>query len=66
MESLLKFIKAIKHLVKNDLFTVEFTLEDKKEVLGMWLGKSENSSFWMSALINLRTRGRRNPNACCQ
>lgn len=34
-------------------------LNDKgyKEVLGMWIGKSESSSFWMSVLTDLKSRG---------
>ena len=28
-----------------------------KEVLGMWVGKSESSSFWMGVLTNLKARG---------
>lgn len=28
-----------------------------KEVLGMWVGKSENSAFWMDVLANLNARG---------
>jgi transposase-like protein len=28
-----------------------------KEVLGMWLGKAESSSFWMSVLTDLKARG---------
>lgn len=28
-----------------------------KEVLGLWLGKSESSSFWMSVLTDIRNRG---------
>ena len=28
-----------------------------KEVLGMWLGKTESSSFWMSVLTDLKSRG---------
>ena len=28
-----------------------------KEVLGMWIGKSESSSFWMSVLTDLKARG---------
>jgi len=31
--------------------------DGKKEVLGMWLGKNESSSFWMSVLTDLKTRG---------
>ncbi len=28
-----------------------------KEVLGMWIGKAESSSFWMSVLTDLKARG---------
>lgn len=28
-----------------------------KEVLGMWIGKSESSSFWMDVLTDLKARG---------
>jgi len=31
--------------------------DGKKEVLGMWLGKNETSSFWMSVLTDLKARG---------
>lgn len=28
-----------------------------KEVLGMWVGKSESSSFWMGVLTDIKARG---------
>lgn len=31
--------------------------DGKKEVLGMWLGKNESSSFWMGVLTDLKARG---------
>ena len=31
--------------------------EGKKELLGMWLGKNESSSFWMGVLTDLKARG---------
>ena len=31
--------------------------DGKKEVLGMWLGKNESASFWMSVLTDLKSRG---------
>jgi putative transposase len=31
--------------------------DGKKEVLGLWLGKNESSSFWMSVLTDIRARG---------
>lgn len=33
------------------------TRQGYKEVLGMWLGKSESSAFWMSVLTDLKARG---------
>lgn len=31
--------------------------DGKKEVLGMWLGKSEAASFWMGVLTDIKARG---------
>lgn len=31
--------------------------DGKKEVLGLWLGKSESASFWMSVLTDVKARG---------
>lgn len=31
--------------------------DGKKEVLGIWLGKNESASFWMSVLTDLKARG---------
>ena len=31
--------------------------DGKKEVLGLWLGKTESASFWMSVLTDLKARG---------
>jgi len=32
-------------------------MDGKKEVLGMWLGKNESASFWMSVLTDIKARG---------
>ena len=42
---------------KTIYLAVGLNREGKKEVLGMWLGKSESSSFWMSVLTDLKARG---------
>lgn len=42
---------------KTIYLAVGLTLEGRKEVLGMWLGKNESSSFWMSVLTDLKARG---------
>ena len=31
--------------------------DGRKEVLGLWLGKNESSSFWMSVLTDMKARG---------
>ena len=31
--------------------------DGKKEVLGLWLGKNESSSFWMGVLTDIKARG---------
>lgn len=31
--------------------------DGKKEVLGLWLGKNESSSYWMSVLTDMKARG---------
>lgn len=31
--------------------------DGKKEILGLWLGKNESSSFWMSVLTDIKSRG---------
>jgi transposase-like protein len=31
--------------------------DGKKEVLGLWLGKSESAAFWMSVLTDMKARG---------
>ena len=42
---------------KTIYLAVGLTLEGRKEVLGMWLGKNESSSFLMSVLTDLKARG---------
>jgi putative transposase len=32
-------------------------VEGRKEVLGIWLGKNESASFWMSVMTDLKARG---------
>lgn len=42
---------------KTIYLAVGLNRDGKKEVLGMWLGKNETSSFWMSVLTDLKARG---------
>lgn len=42
---------------KTVYIAVGLDLEGKKDVLGMWLGKNESASFWLSVLTDLKARG---------
>jgi len=42
---------------KTIYIAVGLKTDGKKEVLGLWLGKNESASFWMSVLTDLRARG---------
>ncbi len=42
---------------KTIYLAVGLNKEGKKEVLGLWLGKNESSSFWMTVLSDLQARG---------
>jgi len=36
---------------------LSITLEDKKEILGIWIGENEISKYWLSLLNELKNRG---------
>jgi putative transposase len=42
---------------KTIYIAVGLKTDGRKEVLGLWLGKNESASFWMSVLTDLRARG---------
>jgi transposase-like protein len=42
---------------KTVYLAVGLKTDGKKEVLGLWLGKNESASFWMSVLTDIRARG---------
>lgn len=42
---------------KTIYLAVGLRTDGKKEVLGLWLGKNESSSFWLSVLTDLKARG---------
>src|SRR5439155_12860048 len=42
---------------KTIYIAIGLNIEGKKEILGLWLGKNEAASFWMSVLTDLKTRG---------
>lgn len=44
---------------KTIYIAVGLRTDGKKEVLGLWLGKNESASFWMSVLTDIKARGTR-------
>ncbi|KAA6312888.1 Cytidylate kinase, partial [termite gut metagenome] len=49
---------ATYHLCINaSVLGIEGTVTFIKEVLGMWVGKTESASFWMGVLTDLKARG---------
>lgn len=52
-----KVREAGKVINKTVYLCVGLNKEGFKEVLGMWVGKSESSSFWMGVLTDLKARG---------
>lgn len=52
-----KVREAGKVINKTVYLCVGLNTRGYKEVLGMWVGKSESSSFWMTVLTDLKSRG---------
>ena len=52
-----KVREAGKVINKTVYLCVGLNKEGFKEVLGMWVGKTEFSSFWMGVLTDLKARG---------
>ena len=46
-----------KGIDKTIYLAVGLRTDGKKEVLGLWLGKNESASFWLSVLTDLKARG---------
>lgn len=42
---------------KTIYIAIGLRMDGRKEVLGLWLGKNESSSFWLSVLTDLKARG---------
>ena len=52
-----KVREAGKVINKTVYLCIGLNMKGYKEVLGMWIGKNESSSFWMSVLTDLKARG---------
>jgi len=51
-------IRANGHVQSQAVYlALGITLEGQKELLGLWIGESEGSKFWMNVLTELKNRG---------
>lgn len=67
------FLDAIHYKVREDkqivvkaaYVALGVNMDGQKEVLGIWIGASESSKFWLSVLNDLKNRGVKNILICC-
>ncbi|MHC5311026.1 IS256 family transposase [Myroides sp. LJL116] len=52
-----KVREGTKVLNKTVYIAIGLRTDGRKEVLGLWLGKNESSSFWMTVLTDIKLRG---------
>ena len=52
-----KVREGSKVINKTIYIAVGLKRDGRKEVLGLWLGKNESSSFWMGVLTDIKARG---------
>ena len=52
-----KVREGSKVINKTMYIAIGLRTDGKKEVLGLWLGKNESSSFWMGVLTDIKARG---------
>lgn len=58
MDGIVFKVRENSRVVEKTIYIViGMNIEGKKEILGIWLGKNEAASFWMSILTDLKTRG---------
>jgi putative transposase len=52
-----KVREGSKVINKTVYIAIGLRVDGRKEVLGLWLGKSESSAFWMTVLTDIKVRG---------
>lgn len=58
MDGIVFKVRENSRVVEKTIYlAVGLKTDGKKEVLGLWLGKSESASFWVSVLTDLKARG---------
>ncbi len=58
MDGIIFKVRENSRVIEKTIYiAIGLNVEGKKEILGIWLGKNEAASFWMSVLTDLKTRG---------
>ena len=58
MDGLVVSIRAEGKILKHTIYlAMAINLEGKKELLGLWISKTEGAKFWLSVLTDLKNRG---------
>ena len=58
MDGLVVSIRSEGKIVKHTIYlALAINLEGKKELLGLWISKTEGAKFWLSVLTDLKNRG---------
>lgn len=58
MDGIVFKVKEGSRVIEKTVYiAVGLNIEGKKEVLGMWLGKNESASFWLTVLTDMKARG---------
>lgn len=58
MDGIVFKVRENSRVIDKTIYTaIGLRTDGKKEVLGLWLGKNESASFWLSVLTDLKARG---------
>ncbi len=58
LDALMVKVKDQGHIVNKAVYlAIGITMEGRKEVLGMWIEKSEGAKFWLQVITELKNRG---------
>jgi len=58
MDGIVFKVKEDSRIIDKTIYiAIGLNIEGRKEVLGMWLGKNESASFWLTVLTDLKVRG---------
>ena len=58
LDALMVKVKDQGHIINKAVYlAIGITMEGRKEILGMWIEKSEGAKFWLQVITELKNRG---------